>query len=43
MKLIMAADLGRHRARRGDDRDEKLCDKVKVSGLGVPSEMLATP
>jgi rhamnose transport system substrate-binding protein len=32
VKLIATEKVG---------QDEKLCDKVKVSGLGLPSEMLA--
>src|ERR1700692_4950213 len=41
MKLIMAPTSVGIVAAAKAMQDEKLCDKVKVSGLGVPSEMLA--
>jgi len=41
MKLIMApTSVGIVSAAKAM-QDEKLCDKIKISGLGVPSEMLA--
>jgi rhamnose transport system substrate-binding protein len=41
MKLIMAPTSVGIVAAAKALQDEKLCDKIKVSGLGVPSEMLA--
>jgi len=41
MKLIMAPTSVGIVAAAKAMQDEKLCDKVKVSGLGVPSEMVA--
>jgi rhamnose transport system substrate-binding protein len=41
MKLIMAPTSVGIVAAAKAMQDEKLCDKIKVSGLGVPSEMLA--
>jgi rhamnose transport system substrate-binding protein len=41
MKLIMAPTSVGIVAAAKALQDEKLCDKVKISGLGVPSEMLA--
>lgn len=41
MKLIMAPTSVGIVAAAKALQDEKLCDKVKVSGLGLPSEMLA--
>ena len=41
LKLIMAPTSVGIVAAAKAMQDEKLCDKVKVSGLGVPSEMLA--
>lgn len=41
MKLIMAPTSVGIVAAAKAMQDEKLCDKIKISGLGVPSEMLA--
>jgi|SRR5579872_2211237 rhamnose transport system substrate-binding protein len=41
MKLIMAPTSVGIVAAAKALQDEKLCDKIKVSGLGLPSEMLA--
>ena len=41
IKLIMAPTSVGIVAAAKAMQDEKLCDKIKVSGLGVPSEMLA--
>ena len=41
MKLIMAPTTVGIVAAAKAMQDEKLCDKVKVSGLGLPSEMVA--
>jgi rhamnose transport system substrate-binding protein len=41
MKLIMAPTSVGIVAAAKAMQDEKLCDKVKISGLGLPSEMLA--
>ena len=41
LKLIMAPTTVGIVAAAKAMQDEKLCDKVKVSGLGLPSEMLA--
>jgi len=41
LKVIMAPTTVGIQAAAKAMQDEKLCDKVKVSGLGLPSEMLA--
>src|SRR5262249_14882112 len=41
MKLIMAPTTVGIAAAAKAMQDEKLCDKVKVSGLGLPSEMVS--
>ncbi len=43
LKLIMTPDVGRHRGRRqGRPGRRCLCDQIKVTGLGVPPEMMNT-
>ncbi|MDZ4717146.1 MAG: hypothetical protein SH847_01650 [Roseiflexaceae bacterium] len=41
LKLIMAPTTVGIAAAAKAMQDEKLCDKVKVSGLGLPAEMVS--